>query len=97
VRSTQEILPERGLPGQSEATFIGSTGQKKAASPTKEIRVRWRDGLRHGMAAQLPQGAVWFADTELNRRLLTTVIQTGNDLEGEASYWLEVREVKRSK
>jgi hypothetical protein len=60
---------------------------------TKEIRVRWRAGLHRANPEQSGDGTLWFPDSPLNRHHLTRVVEAGNDLEGEASHWLEVRVV----
>jgi hypothetical protein len=58
----------------------------------KEIRVRWPFGLHENDRGEPTDGGVWFPDTPEIRKDLTIVVQTGCEVAGEGSHWLEERD-----
>jgi len=58
----------------------------------KEIRVRWLFGLHEDDEGRPTDGGLWWPDTPENRRDLTIIIESGCEVAGEGSHWLEERE-----
>ncbi len=58
----------------------------------KEIRVRWLFGLHEDEQGQPTDGGLWWPDTPDNRRDLTIIVESGCEVAGEGSHWLEERE-----
>lgn len=58
----------------------------------KEIRVRWLLGLHETEDGRPLDGGIWFPDTPENRRDAEIIIESGCEVAGEGSHWLEERE-----
>lgn len=58
----------------------------------KEIRVCWLLGLHEDDQGQPTDGGLWWPDTPENRRDLIIIVESGCEVAGEGSHWLEERE-----
>jgi hypothetical protein len=58
----------------------------------KEIRVRWLLGLHEDEDGNPTDGGTWFPDTAENLRDLRIVVESGNEVAGTGTHWLEQRE-----
>jgi hypothetical protein len=65
-----------------------------ATKKMREIRVRWTPGLHQDLSEEreLTIGGTWFPDNERNRDDLTVIVESGNEVAGEGSHWLEERD-----
>ena len=57
-----------------------------------EIRVGWLFGLHENEQGEAINGGVWFPDTPANRRDLMIVVESGCEVAGPDTHWLEERE-----
>jgi hypothetical protein len=57
-----------------------------------EIRVRWLFGLHESQAGAPTDGGVWFPDSPDVRRDLEIIADSGNEVAGAGTHWLEERE-----
>jgi len=57
----------------------------------KEIRVRWQFGLHEDAGGEPTDGGVWFPDTPPNRRDLLIIVESGCEVAGAGTHWLEER------
>ncbi len=58
----------------------------------KEIRVRWLFGLHETEDGQPLDGGIWFPDTPQNRRDAEIIVESGCEVAGPGSHWIEERE-----
>lgn len=58
----------------------------------KEIRVAWHYGLHEDGQGEPTDGGLWWPDNPENRRDLTIIVESGCEVAGEGSHWLEERE-----
>lgn len=57
-----------------------------------EIRLRWNVVGRTNLADELIGGGTWCPDIPENRKDLEIIMQSGNEVYGEGSHWIEERE-----
>lgn len=57
-----------------------------------EIRVRWLVGLHEDDEGKSTDGGMWIPDTPHNRSDLRSVVESGCEVPGTGSHWLEARE-----
>ena len=57
----------------------------------KEIRVRWIFGLHENDQGESTDGGAWFPDSPQNRQDLMVVVESGCEVAGIGTHWLEER------
>lgn len=57
-----------------------------------EIRVCWLFGLHEDEEGKPTNGGTWFPDTTQNRSDLRIVVESGCEIAGTRTNWLEARE-----
>lgn len=58
----------------------------------REIRVGWLFGLHETEDGTPTDGGLWWPDTPENRRDLIIIVESGCEVAGPDSHWLEERE-----
>ncbi|MPM31406.1 hypothetical protein SDC9_77961 [bioreactor metagenome] len=67
--------------------------QNSTSKRIVEIRAAWSIAERTDPTGRLIYAGFWLPDTRANRSALGAVIETGNDVYGVGTHWIEEREV----